>query len=275
MFPLLPLMAAISGSHTPRSASSRRSTAVHRESFSFRPVMAERWGEYALLALGNGWGAAGLLGMAAATSFPVLLVLAVLAGLGGNFQHPCASTMVARPSRVAGGAPRSARSTSLATSARWRRRPWSAVRAAVRLASGAAGARDLWDRVLSRRLAVQAVGQPAAAEPAAPLAPSSTEPPWRIDADERATTRPNHVDDGLSRLFGGVPPAFYLLHWSACWTPSTRSAGLTFLPFALEQQGSTVWGSASCSVCSSWGVPSASCCVAPSATVSGRSRSSC
>ena len=58
--------------------------------------MAERWGEYSLLVLGNGWGAAGLLGMAAATTFPILLVLAVLAGLGGNFQHPCASTMVAR-----------------------------------------------------------------------------------------------------------------------------------------------------------------------------------
>src|SRR4051812_15018151 len=59
-------------------------------------VMAERWGEYGLLVFGNGWGAAGLLGMAAATTFPILLVLAVLAGLGGNFQHPCASTMVAR-----------------------------------------------------------------------------------------------------------------------------------------------------------------------------------
>src|SRR4051812_39550501 len=59
-------------------------------------VMAERWGEYALLVLGNGWGAIGVLGMAAATTFPILLVLAVLAGLGGNFQHPCASTMVAR-----------------------------------------------------------------------------------------------------------------------------------------------------------------------------------
>ena len=34
--------------------------------------------------------------MAAATSFPILLILAVLAGLGGNFQHPLASTMVAR-----------------------------------------------------------------------------------------------------------------------------------------------------------------------------------
>src|SRR3954468_22904491 len=34
--------------------------------------------------------------MAAAISFPMLLVLAVAAGLGGNVQHPLASTMVAR-----------------------------------------------------------------------------------------------------------------------------------------------------------------------------------
>ncbi|MGE3271877.1 MAG: MFS transporter, partial [Chloroflexota bacterium] len=59
-------------------------------------VLGERFAEYGLLALGNGWGAAGLLGMAAATSFPVLLILAIIAGLGGNFQHPLASTMVAR-----------------------------------------------------------------------------------------------------------------------------------------------------------------------------------
>src|SRR5688572_17945898 len=59
-------------------------------------VLAERWGEYLLVVFGNGWGAVGLLGMAAATTFPMLLVLAILAGLGGNFQHPSSSTMVAR-----------------------------------------------------------------------------------------------------------------------------------------------------------------------------------
>jgi FSR family fosmidomycin resistance protein-like MFS transporter len=59
-------------------------------------LIGQRWGEYALLAWGNGWVAAGIGAMAAAASFPLLLGMAVLAGLGGNLQHPLASTMVAR-----------------------------------------------------------------------------------------------------------------------------------------------------------------------------------
>src|SRR5919199_5980570 len=59
-------------------------------------LLAERWGEYALLAWGNGWVAAGLLGMALATSFPLLLAATILGGLGGNVQHPLAAAMVAR-----------------------------------------------------------------------------------------------------------------------------------------------------------------------------------
>jgi len=59
-------------------------------------LLAERWGEYTLLAWGNGWVAAGLLGMALATTFPLLLVAAVAGGLGGNLQHPLAASMVAR-----------------------------------------------------------------------------------------------------------------------------------------------------------------------------------
>jgi MFS transporter, FSR family, fosmidomycin resistance protein len=59
-------------------------------------VLAERWGEYALLAWGNGWVAGGLLGIAVAGSFPVLVGAAILGGLGGNLQHPLAAAMVAR-----------------------------------------------------------------------------------------------------------------------------------------------------------------------------------
>ena len=58
--------------------------------------LGQRWGEYVLLAWGNGWVAAGLGAMAAAASFPLLLGMAVLAGLGGNVQHPLASALVAR-----------------------------------------------------------------------------------------------------------------------------------------------------------------------------------
>jgi FSR family fosmidomycin resistance protein-like MFS transporter len=59
-------------------------------------LLGQRWGEYALLAWGNGWVAAGLGAMAAAASFPLLLGMAVLAGLGGNVQHPLAASLVAR-----------------------------------------------------------------------------------------------------------------------------------------------------------------------------------
>src|SRR5919204_4893362 len=47
-------------------------------------LLAERWGEYALLAWGNGWVAAGMLGIAAATGLPLLLLAVLLGGLGGN-----------------------------------------------------------------------------------------------------------------------------------------------------------------------------------------------
>src|SRR5436309_920895 len=40
-------------------------------------LLAERWGEYALLAWGNAWVAAGLLGVAAAGAFPILLLAAL------------------------------------------------------------------------------------------------------------------------------------------------------------------------------------------------------
>jgi len=59
-------------------------------------LLAERWGEYWLLTWGNAWVATGVLGIAVAGTFPILIVAALLGGLGGNFQHPLASAMVAR-----------------------------------------------------------------------------------------------------------------------------------------------------------------------------------
>jgi len=51
-------------------------------------LLAERWGEYALLAWGNGWVAAGMLGIAAAGGLQLLLLAVLLGGIGGNVQHP-------------------------------------------------------------------------------------------------------------------------------------------------------------------------------------------
>jgi MFS family permease len=59
-------------------------------------VLAERWGEQQLLALGTGWVSLGLAAMAFASGFWVLLALACVAGLGGNIQHPAAASVVSR-----------------------------------------------------------------------------------------------------------------------------------------------------------------------------------
>jgi MFS family permease len=199
-------------------------------------VLAERWGEYALLVLGNGWGAAGLLGMAAATTFPVLLVLAVLAGLGGNFQHPCASTMVARA--FEGGR----RGTAIGT-----------LNFAGDLGKMAAPALvGLIALPFGWRAALLALGifgivfsvgvwllkpwvRPPPFEPAA-----LPEPAPRTQAtDTPGTPSPATVTTTATptRLIGGVPPAFYMLSLVGLMDASTRSAALTFLPFALDRQG--------------------------------------
>src|SRR5919206_3362321 len=59
-------------------------------------LLAERWGEQQLLALGTGWVGLGLAGMAFAAGFWSLLGLSLLAGLGGNIQHPAAASVVSR-----------------------------------------------------------------------------------------------------------------------------------------------------------------------------------
>lgn len=206
-------------------------------------VMAERWGEYLLLTLGNGWGAVGLLGMAAATSFPVLLVLAILAGLGGNFQHPCASTMVARA--FEGGR----RGTAIGT-----------LNFAGDLGKMAAPALvGLIALPFGWRTALLALGifgivfsigvwllkpwvtppPPPAPEPTLPPAPQPATPQVTTDgaSDGRPVAQTATPASGSSARRFGVPPAFYMLSLVGLMDASTRSAALTFLPFALERQG--------------------------------------
>ena len=57
-------------------------------------LAAEHWGEQLLLGLGTTWVGAGLVGMTLSASFGTLLALSVLAGLGGNFQHPAAASVI-------------------------------------------------------------------------------------------------------------------------------------------------------------------------------------
>jgi MFS family permease len=100
-FPLLPLLAAdLSLSY---AEAGLLKTAFSGASSVFQvPVglLAERWGEYALLVAGNAWVAAGLIGMGLATAYLPLLGLTVLSGLGGNTQHPLAAALVSRSAPI-------------------------------------------------------------------------------------------------------------------------------------------------------------------------------
>jgi MFS transporter, FSR family, fosmidomycin resistance protein len=95
IFPLLPLLAAdLDLSYA--EVGLIKTTFSGASSALQLPVglLAERWGEYMLLVGGNAWVAAGLIGMGLSTSYLPLLAMALLAGLGGNTQHPLAASLV-------------------------------------------------------------------------------------------------------------------------------------------------------------------------------------
>jgi FSR family fosmidomycin resistance protein-like MFS transporter len=97
LFPLLPFIAAELGLSYTEVGLVNAAFAGSSGLFQLPAgLLGQRAGEYALLVWGNGWVAVGLGAMAAAASFPLLLGMAVLAGLGGNLQHPLAASLVAR-----------------------------------------------------------------------------------------------------------------------------------------------------------------------------------
>src|SRR5712691_2607948 len=110
IYPLLPLLA--DDLHLGYAEVGLIKTAFSTASSAFQlPIglLAERWGEFGLLVGGNGWVAAGLIGMGLASAYLPLLVLTVVSGLGGNTQHPLAATLVSR------SAPAERRSTAVGT----------------------------------------------------------------------------------------------------------------------------------------------------------------
>jgi MFS transporter, FSR family, fosmidomycin resistance protein len=97
LYPLLPLIAA--GLGLTYAQVGLIKTAYTGSSSLFQVpagMAAERFSEHALLALGTGWVGAGLLAMTLATGFLSLLLLTLVAGLGGNVQHPVATGLVSR-----------------------------------------------------------------------------------------------------------------------------------------------------------------------------------
>jgi MFS family permease len=197
-------------------------------------LLAERVGEYALLVGGNAWGAAGLFGMAAATSFPILLALAIVAGLGGNFQHPCASTMVARA--FEGGR----RGTAIGTLNFAGDLGKMAAPALVGLVALPFGWRaalvtlGAFGLVFSLVVGLLKSWVNPPPLPSAATIASPVPAPARPVTDTVATPAP---DRAAPRMVGGVPPAYWLLSLVGLMDGSTRAAGLTFLPFALDRQG--------------------------------------
>jgi FSR family fosmidomycin resistance protein-like MFS transporter len=189
-------------------------------------LLAERWGEYALLAWGNGWVAAGLIGMAAATTFPLLLGTAALAGLGGNIQHPLASAMVARA--YEGGR----RGTAIGTlnfAGDLGKMAAPALVALVTLSFG-------WRTTL---VALGVFGLLFSIGVA--LARSWVRPP-ALTPSEAARTNGDASSSSTQRSASApatseMPPAYWMLGLVGMLDASTRSAALTFLPFALESRG--------------------------------------
>jgi MFS family permease len=97
IYPILPLMAKeFDLSYTQvgflKTALSASSTAFQLP----MAMLAERFGDIALLALGMAWVALGLMIIGVAGSFLQVLLLTFCAGSGGSVQHPVASAFVSR-----------------------------------------------------------------------------------------------------------------------------------------------------------------------------------
>lgn len=97
LYPVLPLIAADLGLSYAQVGLLRAAMTGAQSAFQAPVGMAgERWGEGLLLLLGNAWVGLGLMALTLAGSYAVLVVLALVAGLGGNAQHPLGSAIVSR-----------------------------------------------------------------------------------------------------------------------------------------------------------------------------------
>jgi MFS family permease len=162
--------------------------------------------------LGNAWVGLGFATLALAGAFGVLLVLSVVAGFGGNAQHPLGSALVSRaypPARSA---------TALGTL----NFAGDLGKLLGPLVVGIVATQYGW------RAALVGVGIPTALLSfALLLARRAMLPPLPAAHHTQRAERDGTVD---RRGFG-------LLLVVAGLDSATRTAGLTFLPFLLEQQG--------------------------------------
>src|SRR5229473_2055805 len=185
-------------------------------------LLAERWGERRLLAAGTALTACGFIAVGAwAGGFASLLILLLIAGLGSGVQHPLSSSLVSKayetgPRRAALGTYNF--SGDLGKVAVPAAVAFAATVVGWRYASAAYGLFGVL--AAAAILGVLARLTPEMLEPDRPVEPQAASSGWGIrDAHGfRALTAIGMIDN------------------------ATRTAFLTFLPFALIAKGSSVAG---------------------------------
>ena len=229
IFPLLPLLAE--EMHLSYAEVGLIKTTFSFASSAFQvPVglLAERLGEYALLVGGNAWVASGLIGMALAGSYLPLLALTVLAGRGGNTQHPLAASLVSRH------APPSRRSTAVGTlnfAGDLGKMAGPPLVALVALPFGwraaliALGVFGLLFSLAVARLPI---------ERADGAQPGGVEPPNEREPGPAGAAAPSGAPGGWGIA---QPGRFALLGLLGIIDSSTRGSALAFLPFVLADKG--------------------------------------
>jgi MFS family permease len=205
-------------------------------------IIAERVSEQAFLAIGTAWVGAGLLAMAVASAFWPLLILSLVAGIGGNVQHPVATSLV---SRLFDGGRRGAAIGTLNFAG-------DVGKVIAPLLVGGAALLGGWRAgcavlglfgLVFAGLYLLVVPPPATpatpASPATPATPASPTAPT-APASEDGSAAPA-VPAAASRGGGGWgisrPAPFAALTVIGMLDAAARGAALTFIPFLLLSKG--------------------------------------
>jgi MFS transporter, FSR family, fosmidomycin resistance protein len=182
-------------------------------------IIGEWWGEGLVLLVGNAWVGFGLVGMALTGGYLGLLAVALVAGIGGNAQHPLASALVSRAYADSRAATALGTLNFMGDLGKLIGPPivgLLAIQYGWRAALGGVGA-------LTAALSVMLLCQQRALLPPLP-APVAADRPAGAGGRGGAGHR---LGLGLVLLAGGLDNA-------------TRAAALTFLPFLLVQRGASL-----------------------------------
>lgn len=179
-------------------------------------AVGARFGEQVVLLLGNAWVGVGLAAMGLATGFALLLVLAIVAGIGGNAQHPLAASIISKQS--AGS------SMGMATALGTLNFAGDLGKLVGPFVAGVVAVQFGW------RAALVSVGIPTAIISLALL----FGPRYRDDGPRARRRRGDGDADAAGR---GDQRRFRFLLAAGGMDNATRGASLTFLPFILADKG--------------------------------------